>query len=340
MKLQASDLDYRLIYDHYIAGRRSAVLTVALKLEIFTVLERSPLSITELSEKCDLSLRGCTGIVRSLMAMQLLNELDNLLYNTPESSAFLIKGKEGYIGALMEMEWDNFLSPKNLLAAAKEDRPTVYGQEDVWENHSMDLENSQKFTAAMHSISTQPALALANLPIWQQGRGTLPTTILDMGCGSAVYSIALLQKHPQLTAVAADLPAMRPIIESYLKQYDVQDRAYFLGIDMFRESWPQASAIILSQILHDWNPTQCRLLLTQAFDALESNGLLVIHEKLTANHTHLPLANALVNLDMLIWTEGQQFAPAELEKLLIDVGFQNITFTHTAPYWSAIIAQK
>lgn len=81
-------------------------------------------------------------------------------------------------------------------------------------------------------------------------------------------------------------------------------------------------------------------MLAKAARALPVHGLVIIHEKLVDDDRQGPLANALVNLDMLVWTEGQQYSEAELRALLTDAGFTAIERKSTAGYWSALVARK
>ena len=335
IQLNAPALDQRLVYDHYIAARGSAVLTVAVNLGLFDLLEQSPKSSSDIAEAFELSLRGATSIVRALVAMKLLVPDGEAFANSEHASAFLVSTKEGYIGALIAMEFEHFLTPQKVLQAAREDRPTVYGDTDVWSSHAESDSQAKDFTAAMHAISTQPALALSRLPIWRTD-----DVLVDMGCGSAVYSIALMQLFPQFQAKLCDIPNLEGIVGNYLERYGVADRAQFVGIDMFKAAWPEGTVVLLSQILHDWNPLECRQLLQRAFAALPAGGRIVIHEKLTETESHLPLANALVNLDMLIWTTGQQFSYLELKALLEEVGFSGCQHIPSDGYWSAVVATK
>ena len=82
-------------------------------------------------------------------------------------------------------------------------------------------------------------------------------------------------------------------------------------------------------------------MLQKAYDSLQDGGRVVIHEKLTNPHqNHAPVENALVNLDMLIWTEGQQYSFEDLQKILIDIGYVEIQKIKTHTYWSCIIGKK
>lgn len=53
-----------------------------------------------------------------------------------------------------------------------------------------------------------------------------------------------------------------------------------------------------------------------------------------------PVANAMVSLDMLFWTEGQQYSAKELFEMLTAVGFKNPSILPTIGYWSVVWAHK
>ena len=76
--------------------------------------------------------------------------------------------------------------------------------------------------------------------------------------------------------------------------------------------------------------------LEEAFDALPSGGRLLVHEKLVEDDGSGPLANQLVHLDMLVWTEGQQYRVSELTELLERTGFVGVERVRTAGYWSVV----
>lgn len=81
------------------------------------------------------------------------------------------------------------------------------------------------------------------------------------------------------------------------------------------------------------------LLLHKAKAALPPGGRVLIHEKLVDEDGRAPLANALVHLDMLVWTEGQQFTEQELREMLEEAGFSAMERKATAGYWSVIQAR-
>ncbi len=329
------------IYRVYIQGRASAALAVGVHLGIFDVLSKEPQNVDRLASTLGVHLRGLRAILRSLSAMNILEfHLETNSYSCSEAAKiYLCKNQPAYIGALIEMEIENFLTPQKILSSLRDDKPSVYDNQDVWASHSEDIEQASNFTAAMHSISTGPAIALAEQDFWKDLHH-----ILDVGAGSGALSIALLQKYPHLRATLIDIPSVCNITSQYLRQYGVYQRSEVVKFDMFSKNKPYPTghdAILFSQILHDWNFEQGRFLLKKAYDSLQDGGRVVIHEKLTNPHQkHTPVENALVNLDMLIWTEGQQYSFDDLRKILTDIGYVEIYQRKTHTYWSCIIGTK
>lgn len=329
------------IYKIYIQGRASAALAVAVHLQIFDLLTEKPQTVPLLANKLSVHERGLRAILRSLSAIEILqfHEESNSYSCSEAAKVYLCTNQPAYIGALIDMEIENFLTPQKILASLRDDKPSVYESQDVWASHSEDTEQAANFTAAMHSISTGPAIALAEQVFWKDIHH-----ILDVGAGSGALSIALLQTYPHIKATLIDIPSVCNIASQYLFQYGVHKRSEVIAFDMFSKNNPYPTghdAVLFSQILHDWNFEQGRLLLQKAYDALQEGGKVIIHEKLTDPHqNHTPIENALVNLDMLIWTEGQQYSFDDLHKILTEIGFREIQQIKTHTYWSCIIGKK
>lgn len=333
---RAFPLDDRTVYDAYVAGRMSAALAVGVRLGLFDRLDRSPATAQELVEEFELSARGVRSYLAATKAMGLLLEEEGRWSLSSDASAYLVRGKAGSLWGLIDMEMDHFLSPPALLEAMKTGNPSVYEGEDPWEAHEQDSGTAEAFTAAMHSVSERPAAGVAEVIELEAG-----TRLLDVGGGSGALSIAIAKAHPEVKCTVLDLAVVKPLCERYAEEASLSDRVDAVAGDMFGEPLPSGyNAVLYSQILHDWSFAKCRKLLAQAFDALPSGGRVFIHEKLVDDDGQGPLANALVNLDMLVWTEGQQFKEAELRELCTEAGFEAFECQNTAGYWSLSSAKK
>lgn len=323
--------DERQVYDLYVSGRASAVLAACVRLGLFERLLLGPLGPVELASALGIEERGARALLRCLWAMGLVTsearpELTEVARRT------LIPGAPGDLTPLIDLEVEHFVTPAAVLAAVRANGTSVYGDRDTWQAHADDPEAARRFTAAMHGISTRPARALAErLPV----RGT----ILDLGAGSGVYVIELLRANQDLRAILVDLPSVCSLADGYLEAAGVADRAASLAGDMFSMPLPACDAVLLAQILHDWPYERGEHLVRRAWDALRPGGRLIVCEKLIDDGGG-PLATALVTLDMLFWTEGQQYRADELFALLERVGFEGVERVPLHGYWSAVVARR
>ena len=250
----------------------------------------------------------------------------------------LVPGKQGYLGGLIELELNHYLSPERLLEVMRTGKPGVYDADDgdMWGVHQDDPEQARAFTAGMHSISELPAQALASALDLSSH-----TNVLDIGGGSGVFVIAFLERWPNMRGTVLELAPVCSLARERFVEANLIERASTHSGDMFKDEYPLGFDIVLfSQIMHDWSLDTNRGLLLKANSALPVGGKVIIHEKLLNPERSGPLANALVSLDMLYWTEGRQYTAAELHQLLVETGFSKVQVVPTEGYWSAVVAEK
>ncbi|HMB68341.1 MAG TPA: methyltransferase [bacterium] len=329
--------DDRRIYDAYVAGRRSAALAVGVRLGLFDLLDAGPLDEEALRTSLDVRARPLRSLLAALLGMRFLERREGRYSLADDVSDYLVRGKPGWLGGLVDLEVEHFLGPQALLEAMRADRATVYGDEDPWEAHERDPERAERFTAAMHSVSERPAAGLAEVVGFVPGE-----RVLDVGGGSGALSLAIARAHPEVRCVVFDLPVVCEAARRYVDAAGLADRVRAEPGDMFASSLPFGyDTILFSQILHDWPPATGGELLRKAAAALPPGGRVLVHEKLVEDETYGPEANALVNLDMLLWTEGQQYRWSELRDLIAGSGFARDTVERraTAGYWTVAIAR-
>ena len=327
------------IYDIYVAGRGSAALAVGVHLGLFPLLDARACTETEVSDALTIAPRGARSLLRALRGLDLVTEEDHRFSLSEQSARYLVPGRRGYLGGLIELEVHSPLTPKSLLEAVRSGRSQVYGDE-TWSAHEQDEERAARFTRAMHSISEGPAEALVATYDFSSHH-----TLLDIGGGSGVYAAEALVKNPHLQAVVLEIAPVCPLAEEHFAAREVSDRGSTRMADMFNDDFVDPAApnpadvILFAQILHDWDAAQCASLLRKAYKSLPVGGAVLIHEKLV-DPAGGPKANALVDLDMLFWTEGQQLTESLLLRLLTEAGFAECQCTSTVGYWSLGVGRK
>lgn len=334
---RAFPIDDAPVYTAYIAGRQSAALAVAVRVGLFDRLDAAEdASEAEIGAWFGWSERGTRSMVAALSAMGLLERRGDRVALSAVAAAYAVRDRAGSLWALIDMEVENFLSPAALMTALERDDSSVYGGGDPWEAHEADPEKARAFTRAMHSVSERPAAGFAEVVEFPAG-----SHVLDVGGGSGALSIAIARAWPDARCTIFDLASVCAVAHEYVAAAGVADRVDTMVGDMFGESLPEGhDAILFSQILHDWSFDTGRTLLAAAFAALPPGGRVLIHEKLVDDDADTPLVNALVHLDMLVWTRGQQYRFRELREMLEAVGFAAVERRPTAGVWSVVIATR
>jgi acyl-CoA reductase-like NAD-dependent aldehyde dehydrogenase/ubiquinone/menaquinone biosynthesis C-methylase UbiE len=125
--------------------------------------------------------------------------------------------------------------------------------------------------------------------------------ILDVAGGTGTYAATVVKQYPNLSGVCLDLEPVRYLSEEMIAKNNIADKFEFLAGDMFKNEYPRdCDVIFLSYILHNWDETNCLIILKNCFDALPSGGMLLISEKVLNNDYSGDWWGVMMNLQMLI----------------------------------------
>lgn len=136
-------------------------------------------------------------------------------------------------------------------------------------------------------------------------------TILDVGGGTGLYSIALLERHPAMRAVVFDRPEVLRVAAELAAAHGVASRLDCVPGDMFVDPLPEADLVLLSHVLHDWDSPDCERLVRRCADPLPPGGRLVIHDAFLRDELDGPLPIALYSAALFCRTEGRAYSGAE-----------------------------
>ena len=76
------------------------IIQSAVQHRVFDLLDESPKTIKELAKKSGASERGLTAIANALVGLNFLARKGDRYQLTPESAAFLVSGKPGFLGEI------------------------------------------------------------------------------------------------------------------------------------------------------------------------------------------------------------------------------------------------
>jgi len=101
-------------------------------------------------------------------------------------------------------------------------------------------------------------------------------TLVDVGGGIGDISAALLKKYPQLDSTILNLPGAVGLVNDNAAEKGVADRLRGAAVDIYKEAYPAADAVMFCRILYSANEQWTSMLCTKAFDALSSGGKVLI----------------------------------------------------------------
>ncbi|XP_021637410.2 caffeic acid 3-O-methyltransferase [Hevea brasiliensis] len=141
--------------------------------------------------------------------------------------------------------------------------------------------------------------------------------LVDVGGGIGVPLNIITSKYPHIKGINYDLPHVLADAPSYP---DVDH----VGGDMF-VSVPKGDAIFMKWILHDWSDEHCLKLLNNCWDALPSNGKVIIAEAiLPVKPENITSSHIVYEEDLLMLAHnpgGKERSQKEFEALALKSGF-------------------
>lgn len=326
--LTAPTHDPTPIFEHFRGSYATELLTAAVAhFGLFEKLASGPQAPHELQQALGLERRPFVVLLTALKAMGLLCEAGGKLSPTPLAAEHLDARGEfevcGYLSLAAESPSVTAMAHSlrtNRPAGAEEtETGAAYIFRDGIESAMQKDASARHFTLALagRAKNVAPVLA-ANYPLADA------RCLLDLGGGTGIYSIALLQQNPQLRAIVLDSPEVLKVTAEMAAEYGVAERLECRTGDMFTAELPRdCDAMLLSNVLHDWDEPQCERLVARCAEALPVGGRLLIHDVFLDDDLAGPLPIALYSAALFTLTEGRAYSAGEYRAWL--------TAAHLAP---------
>lgn len=317
-------IDPTLIFEHFRGSYASELLTAAVAhFNVFERLAAQPLTLAEFQSHFQLSRRPAVVLTTALRAMQLLKVGERGAMAPSElAREHLRPGSEFYVGDYIGLA-ANSASVLDMVQRLRTDRPAQAEKSDTGAAfiYREGLESAMEQEASARRLTLALAGRAKNVaPVLASKIHLAGETLLDVGGGTGIYSVACLRQHPKLRAIVFDRPEVLKVAEEFAKQYGVADRLTCHPGDMFMDPLPRTDTVLLSNILHDWDEPQCEQLVQRCAQALNPGGRLVIHDVFLDDNLGGPLPIALYSASLFTLTEGRAYAAREYRSWLHAAG--------------------
>lgn len=301
----------------------------AVSLKIIDFITQTDCDVAELAEELSLSERGLRPLLYFLCSVGLLEQIGDRF-------RLLAVGKE-----FLETEWETqrariVSSPdwehlEDAVRTGRCVRPAIEGASDGGVFFSGIVDTLYR----LHS-GLADAVA-AELP-------ASLSPVLDLGAGSAVWSLHYAKRHPAVEVVAVDhANVLRQVTERFVREHSLASR-YEMRAGSYHEVALEPdhfSLVYLGHVIHSEGPQASRALLTRCCHALKRGGTLVIAEWVGSQPRGLDYHANLFDLNMLMFTEnGLVFTASEMEELCREAGLEIERWVKGPGQYPVLVAQK
>jgi SAM-dependent methyltransferase len=286
-----------------------AVLT-ALELDIFSAIGQGA-TAAEVAQKIAADPRATEMLLNVLVSLRLLEKSAAQYRNSVTSARFFTSSsRDNARPGLMHMVhmWHRWSTLTDCVhAGASVDR----------ERNS---DQVRDFIAAMDRNAKERAAAVVK----HVGDGI--RRMLDLGGGSAAYSIAFARAIPGLRSDVLDIPDVVSLTESYIRNAGLSERVTARAGDMLTSPLGDGyDLVLLSAICHMFSPEDNRALLKRIHAALAPHGRVVIQDFILEPDKTSPPHAVLFSLNMLVGTRaGASYSEPEYDKWLHEAGFTEV----------------
>lgn len=296
-------LSQNKIIDIANAFQKSRILLTAFELEIFSFLDKHLMSAEDIAIKINSELNATTRLLNALVALGFLRKVKNKYYNTEAASNYLVKGKSDFLGNLFHTN-ELWKSWSNLTEVVKNG---ILIKDEV---RSKDWKES--FISAMHYRGLKESKILAAMLDLQN-----VNSMLDVGGGSGVFSMAIIEKKKNIKSTIFDLPEIIPITQKYVNDFPLKENISLIeGNYLFDSFESNYDLIFLSSIVHINSFEQNLILIQKCYDALNDNGQIIIKDWYNFSPTLRNFINTLRKLN------SNYFKFSSISK--IDLNCQNV----------------
>lgn len=296
------------------------VLAAAHELGVFQATAGPGSTMEGLCRRTGLAQRAADVLLTACTALGLVERHGERYLNSAVAEEYLLPGKPYYFGNwLTHTDRRGYPAWQHLAHALRQNRPVTWSPgEQSTPFSGEDAALREVFQHGIHSLSRTTARALT-----QKAPAAIGKQVLDIGGGTGAYALELCRHDPQVQVTIYDLPEVCELARRALADTPLLDsRIRLYPGDFLAQDLPTGyDTVLLSMILHDWQPDTCRALLRKCYDALQPNGRVVISELFVHDDKTGPLDAALMGVNMFVRMDGKNYTRSEYLEFLKDAGF-------------------
>ncbi|XP_059660964.1 (R,S)-reticuline 7-O-methyltransferase-like [Cornus florida] len=323
----------------------SMALKCAVELRIADIIHSHgcPITLSQIATSIDSTSPDITCLARIMRLLvrkkifTVTSQSDgaDALYGLTNSSMWLLHDAEISLAPMLLMEnHPLLLAPWHHLSGCVKEGGFAFEKahgRGIWDFASVNPELNKMFNDGMQC--TAKILLRAIISGYKDGFGCLGS-LVDVGGGTGAAMAEIVRAHPHIKGINFDLPHVVATAPD-------QNGVSHVGGDMFR-GIPNADAVFMKWILHDWSDEDCAKILKNCRKAIpEKTGKVIIVELVLQPEGDSLFDNAGFVFDLLMIAHtsgGKERTELEWKKVLENGGFLRYNIIKIPAFLSIIEA--
>jgi SAM-dependent methyltransferase len=305
------------------------ILHSAAELNLFTVLEKAPLTAQEVADKNGGDVRALSLLLDAVAAMGLVVKRGQTYRCRGSAARFLTANSPDSILPMvlhMSSLWGRWSRLPDIAKGVGDAKKQF--------DFSRHAEELRAFIGAMHVIGAPLAERIAAAVDPGASRA-----LLDVGGGSGTYTIAFLRAVPEMRATLFDLPEVLEMARERLRHEGLLDRANLVAGSFDRDEFPAGHDLaLISAIIHSYSPDENLALYRKVSRALNAGGRILIRDYVMEPDRLHPRDGAIFAINMLVGTSGGgSYTYEEIQAGLSRAGFVGIRLLRRGEHMDGVV---
>jgi 2-polyprenyl-3-methyl-5-hydroxy-6-metoxy-1,4-benzoquinol methylase len=300
--------------------QRAFALKAAVDLDLFTAIAKGSRTAAEIAKNCNAAERGVRILSDALVVMGFLTKDGNTYSLTPDTVFFLDSRSPAYLG----LGFQFLLHPSQLAhfehlseavrKGGSDDDSTLAPNDPIW----------IEFAKGMAPLMVPAAQAMAGM-LAEELSSRPSAKILDIAASHGLFGITVAQRLPQAHIYALDWANVLEVAKENAGKQGLADRYHLLPGSAFDVNYGTGfDAILITNLLHHFDPLENEKMLKKAYNALNPGGQVIILEFVPNDDRVSPPVPAMFSLTMLGNTpKGDAYTLAEYATMCRNAGLES-----------------
>jgi precorrin-6B methylase 2 len=319
--------------------QRAFALKAAVDINLFTAIAKGSRTAGELAQKCNAAERGVRILSDAMVVMGFLTKDGSNYSLTPDTAFFLDSRSPGYLGLALTF----LLHPTQLASfehlgqavrkgGSPEEHSTLAPDDPIWIEFARGM--APMMVPAAQAIAALLAGELSSRP---------SAKILDIAASHGLFGITVAQRLSKAHIYALDWANVLEVARENATKQGLADRYHLLPGSAFDVDYGTGfDAILITNLLHHFEPAANEKMLKKAYNALNPGGQVIILEFVPNDDRVSPPVPALFSLTMLGNTpQGDAYTLAEYATMCRNAGLETPRLIALEPMpQSLVVARK